>query len=88
MTGVLSRTLRSGEWLHFYENGEMMARGSYEEGEKVGEWKFYYSNGMQKSRGIYTENLREGEWENWNAEGEKTMVRYVRGRKQTDSKAA
>jgi hypothetical protein len=88
LTGMVERTLRTGEWLHFYENGEMMARGYYEEGEKTGEWKFYYSNGRQKSRGLYVDNLKEGEWETWNAKGEKSLVHYIRGRKEKTKSAA
>jgi hypothetical protein len=62
LKGQIQDKLRSGEWLHFYPNGQLIASGIYHLGEREHEWTIYYNDGSLKSKGIYIEGNKDGQW--------------------------
>ena len=72
----------SQQWLGLPDlpTGNLYAKGSYTQGEKIGLWTFYYPSGKPKFEGQYIEDLRSGEWKSWNEAGELITVLYERGR--------
>ena len=51
-----------GPYEIYHENGQLMMKGTFKDGELDGPYEFYYENGQLEARG--TLNMREecGEW--------------------------
>lgn len=62
LKGQIQDKLRTGEWLHFYPNGQLIASGIYHLGEREHEWTIYYADGSLKSKGYYIEGNKDGQW--------------------------
>lgn len=57
--------LRQGHWKEYYESGELLAEGDYNNSIKVGIWKYYHRNGKIEQQGEYDSRGRAvNEW-NW-----------------------
>ena len=74
-TGKIKDDLMDGEWIYYYENGQIKGRGLYKAGNgedlgitgiakngRIGQWVFYYENGKKKS--VYNYDYR-GVPNNW-----------------------
>lgn len=44
--GTIKDGLRSGEWVFYYENGQVQTSGKYVEGLKDGQWPVWQENGL------------------------------------------
>ena len=44
---------QSGPFEHFYENGQLQAKGHIEDGERDGPWVEYYENGQVQQNSTY-----------------------------------
>ena len=53
---------KDGEWLYYYENGQLYLKNTYKEGKKDGERLKYYDNGQLMEKGNYKEGKKIGEW--------------------------
>lgn len=53
---------RQGQWEEYYTNGNIKARGQYQDGKKTGEWIYFYPNGKIEQRGKYVNGLPHGKW--------------------------
>ena len=73
--GKIKDDLMDGEWIYYYENGQIKGRGLYKAGNgedlgvtgiakngRIGQWMFYYENGKKKS--VYNYDYR-GVPNNW-----------------------
>jgi antitoxin component YwqK of YwqJK toxin-antitoxin module len=60
--GEIKDSLMNGEWIYYYENGQITGKGIYQSGNgeylgifdipqngRIGQWMFYYENGQKKS---------------------------------------
>ena len=54
----------------YYSSGQILARGSYMNGQKQGDWLFYYPNGQLQRQGTYQNNVPTGTWKFWHQSGE------------------
>ena len=74
-TGKIKDDLMDGEWIYYYENGQIKGRGLYKAGNgedlgitgiakngRIGQWVFYYENGKKKN--VYNYDYR-GVPNNW-----------------------
>ena len=52
-----------GQWINFYENGQLKDSGNYRNGFREGEWTSWYKNGNIESRGTYHIHEQHGDWE-------------------------
>ena len=52
----------SGQWLWYYENGDMQSQVNYRHGFKNGLFQYYYKNGNIKIQGKYKKDKRNGVW--------------------------
>ncbi|MFW6287491.1 MAG: hypothetical protein ACOC2J_01920 [bacterium] len=60
-----------GDWVYYYENGEVQAKGSYYRGFPVDEWEYYYDNGQLEAKGCYFEpGIKGGYWEYYYRNGQ------------------
>lgn len=53
----------SGEFLEFYDNGYLKAKGKYREGEMHGYWEFYRKDGSIMRSGKLSHGEPVGEWQ-------------------------
>jgi uncharacterized protein len=55
--------LRQGFFKEYYETGQLMAEGKYENSKPVGNWKYYYPDGHLEQEGTFDSRSRQtGEW--------------------------
>ena len=52
----------SGQWLWYYENGDMQSQVNYRHGFKNGLFQYFYKNGNIKIQGKYKKDKRNGDW--------------------------
>ncbi len=52
----------SGEFMEFYDNGFLKAKGRYKEGEMHGNWEFYRRDGSIMRSGKLSQGEPVGEW--------------------------
>ena len=48
-----------GEWVEYYENGELLSKGNYINGELDGEFLYNFEDGQLREKG----NVKNGKWE-------------------------
>ena len=54
--GKISKGKREGEWVHYYENGQLRGKSNYKEGKLEDEVVFkYYENGQLEETWTYTD---------------------------------
>ncbi len=72
--------LTNGEWIGYYENGQIKLKGNYKDGKKNGEQINYYKNGQIELKGNYKAGLENGEWITYYENGQTELkVNYKDG---------
>ena len=68
--------LKHGQFELYYDSGNILAKGCYENGHRVGAWQIYYENGQIMQRGFCTSDGRRlgiedygDTWEHYNEDG-------------------
>ena len=70
--GRMKKGKKYGDWLEFFNTGQLSGKGKYEEGEKEGFWIFYFNvrgteiyppGGNMSQKGYYKLGVKVGEWE-------------------------
>ena len=49
-----------GPWEEYYENGQLMTKGTYKDGDRAGGWEEYYENGQLKMKRTYNAGGGDG----------------------------
>ena len=52
---------KKGEWLYYFESGELYVKSNYKDGKKEGEYLKYHENGQLDYKGNYKDGKLEGE---------------------------
>jgi hypothetical protein len=77
-----STNAHDGEFLSYYENGEIKEKGYYKNGEKNGVFFSYTKNGKILNEILYVDGLSEGESKEYYESGQlKEKISYEKGRK-------
>lgn len=74
MTGTFrSKKLKSrqGNFVYYYENGNISAKGRYLKNKREGIWTYWYENGEKSSKGEFLDSKKEGIWTYWSDKGQK-----------------
>ena len=80
---VDSSNLKVGDWLFYYENGEIKAKGSYVKDKQNDLWYYYYSDGKNQQKGKYEMDKPVGEWLWWHHNGEiHRQERFKKGKEE------
>ena len=53
----------NGEWLRYYENGQLNEKVNFKDGKRDGLSETYFENGQLKDKGNYKDGKEEGLWE-------------------------
>ncbi len=67
--GTLRHGYRYGEWREYWENGNLLMTGRYEESGRVGDWEFFHEDGSPSSRTAYVMGMKDGESESFFSNG-------------------
>lgn len=54
--------VRHGEFIIYYENGNIEIKGQMDNGRNLGKWQYYYQSGEIESEGYFVNNQPEGKW--------------------------
>jgi len=57
---------RHGDWIVYWDNGELFYKGSFINNKRHGDWIDYYHNGQLDYKGSYINGKRVGMWKEWN----------------------
>lgn len=69
-----------GQWVHFYENGEIRERSNVELDVWHGIAEGWHSNGVDAFEGMFVENERIGRWTWWDEQGAITESKTYQNR--------
>ena len=58
-----------GEWLEYYENGQLKIKRNYKDDKLEGESLWYHKNGQLESKGNFKDDKKEGEWLHYRSNG-------------------
>ena len=65
-----SEKVQVGEWVFYYESGNEMRAGTYDEnGLRTGEWIYKYEDQTLQSRGSYVADFEDGPWTFFHEDG-------------------
>lgn len=53
---------RQGDWVEYYDTGEVRSRGKYKDNRREGRWIFYYKDGKVEQEGDYRKGIPDGDW--------------------------
>lgn len=71
---------RCGEWLTYYENGQLKSRISYIDGREHGVWEAFFEDGKRSSVGQFYNGSKFGIWKYYYPNGDiKTYANYDSG---------
>ncbi len=56
--------LKEGNWIEYYTNGKIKAKGNYKADIKTAQWQYFYSNGQLEQIGLYINGKTDSIW-NW-----------------------
>ena len=59
--GKISKGKKEGEWIWYYENGQLSSKSNYKDGKEDGEWLWYHSNGQLQTKVNYIDGREDGE---------------------------
>lgn len=59
---------KQGPWKEYSDNN-LIAEGSYDDGQRDGLWIIWYKNGQKKEEGHYSGGEKQGMWTQWNEDG-------------------
>ena len=67
-----------GEFLTYYESGQLKEKVIYKDGKKEGEGLWYYENGQLEEKVNYKEGEKNGEWLNYYDNGQLVRTRIYK----------
>jgi hypothetical protein len=71
--GSMKKGKREGEYLNYYDNGQLENEGNYKNGEREGEYLNYYDNGQLENEGNYKNGKEEGEYVRYYKNGQLSL---------------
>lgn len=54
-----------GSWRIWFDSGQIMEEGAFENGLEDGEWSYWNANGNRRATGRFVNGQREGVWKEW-----------------------
>ena len=60
---------KTGEFLEFYANGVLKARGKYKDGKLNGEWQWFRKTGVIMRSGSFKHGVKVGTWITYDVKG-------------------
>ena len=60
--GKVSQGKKVGEWLEYYEDGQLLLKRNYKDDKKEGEWLQYSESGQLIKKSNFKDGKADGEW--------------------------
>jgi antitoxin component YwqK of YwqJK toxin-antitoxin module len=77
---------KHGYWEEYYDNGQLMRKGNFVNGNRDGYWEEYRPNGQLLWKGNYVNGNLDGYWEWYYSNGQlMSKGNYVNGRFQEET---
>lgn len=73
--GEYADGLREGQWMYWYDNGNIWSQAHYKAGIRHGRSTVWFENGQKYFEGRYRHGERVGRWRFWDDDG--TLVKEV-----------
>lgn len=74
-------SLKHGDWVWFYEDGQIRQKAHYNEDKLDGEFLVFLSDGKPHITGAYKANVRDGKWVYYKEDGTvKLTIEYANGK--------
>ena len=67
--GSFKNGKKNGEWLVFFENGQIKYIQNYKDGVEHGRWAYYSENGQLEILENYKDGVPDGLWKYFNKDG-------------------
>lgn len=64
--GTFKSGLKTGEWLSYSTNGELIKKITYQDGTLNGDVSYFYNSGKMKLNGSFSNGLKKGDWKFYN----------------------
>jgi antitoxin component YwqK of YwqJK toxin-antitoxin module len=64
----------NGQFVEYYKNGGIKARGKYKGKQMHGKWEFFRQDGSIMRSGSFKEGEQAGEWITYDAKGKKVKI--------------
>ena len=70
--------MSEGEWVIYYDNGQLMSKGEYKDGKKDGTWTSWwdYDKTRKEMQGSYKGGKMVDKWYFYNTKGNLKEIRY------------
>ena len=66
VTGLRNGSIKNGkaegEWVGYWDDGQLMYKGNYKNGKREGAWVEFWNDGLLHRKGNYKNGKREGAW--------------------------
>ena len=63
-----------GKWIYYNPKGQIIAKGSFIEGNRDGNWEWFYDNGALKEKGSYSNGIEQGDYQFFHDNGNKKIT--------------
>ena len=74
--------MKHGEFMIYYENGNIQIKGQLDNNRNVGTWKYFYESGVLESEGYFVNDQPDGKWFWYSLSGKlKEEGSYKQGRR-------
>jgi uncharacterized protein YdhG (YjbR/CyaY superfamily) len=70
---------KTGEYLEFYANGVLKAKGKYKAGKLHGDWKWFRKTGVIMRSGSFKNSEQTGTWVTYDAKGKVYKTTVMKG---------
>lgn len=68
--GLIHDGYKDGDWITFWDNGQLNSKGRWLSGVRQGPWVLYWDNGQLKSKGTWLSGVRQGSWVSYFSDGD------------------
>ena len=72
---------REGDWVVYWNNGQLFFEGNYKNGKKEGSWITYYNNGILQEKSTYQDGKIEGFYKRYYDNGKLTYKGFYKNDK-------
>lgn len=67
--GLIKAGKKVGPWVSYWDNGQLLAKGTFKAGMKDGPWLHYWDNGQLWKKGSLKAGKKEGPWVGYRSNG-------------------
>lgn len=74
IVGQFRKGRQQGEWVYYFENGQVNRKATYSDGKPNGSWEIFRADGTLSAKRGFKDGLRDGEWIAYDATGKQPLT--------------